>query len=93
MSSVETIRGILLEKLAATQVDITDESAQHAGHRQAPAPGEATHLYVRIVSPLFAGKTLLERHRLVHEAVGASFEDGLHALRLRTLAPGEPGAP
>lgn len=89
MNSVESIRKLLLERLSATQVEIVDESAAHAGHRQAPAPGEATHLSIRIVSPLFTGRSLLDRHRLVHEALGGSFESGLHALRLKTLDPGE----
>lgn len=89
MNSVERIRDLLSERLSATQVEIVDESAAHAGHRQAPAPGEATHLSIRIVSPLFTGKSLLDRHRLVHEALGESFEGGLHALRLKTLDPSE----
>lgn len=92
MTSVERIRQMLLDRLSATQVEITDESAAHAGHRQAPAPGQATHVSVRIVSPLFAGQTLVERHRLVYGVLRTALEDDLHALRLKTLAPGESGA-
>ncbi|MCG3177110.1 MAG: hypothetical protein MOGMAGMI_02077 [Candidatus Omnitrophica bacterium] len=89
-NSVEWVRSVLTERLSAVSVEVVDESAAHAGHREAPRPGEVSHLSVTVVSPLFTGRTLLERHRLVQEALGEAFAAGLHALRLRTLAPGEP---
>jgi BolA protein len=40
-----------------------------------------------IVSAAFEGRTLLEQHRLVNDAVADLFSEKIHALALRTVAP------
>jgi BolA protein len=47
---------------------------------------------VRIVSARFAGRSRVQRHRSVYEALRAELGGEIHALALETLAPGEPGA-
>jgi stress-induced morphogen len=54
--------------------------------------GDADHYEMVVVSAAFAGKTTLERHRLVYAALKDVLGGALHALALKTLAPGEPGA-
>lgn len=74
---------LLEERLRATlapeQLEIVDDSAAHAGHAGAREGG---HFTVRIVSTAFAGKTLIQRHRLVHAAVADLMRRDIHALSI-----------
>ncbi|ABA59228.1 BolA family protein [Nitrosococcus oceani] len=47
------------------------------------------HFEALVVYEGFRGKSLLERHRMVYEALGDSFKSTLHALAIRTQLPGE----
>ncbi|WP_439598420.1 BolA family protein [Falsiroseomonas sp.] len=76
------------QAFAPAEVEVRDDSAQHAGHAGA-RPGGETHYSVRVVSPAFAGQSRVARSRAAHEAVAAEFETGLHALSLRLLTPEE----
>ncbi len=71
-----------------TRLDVINESHLHAGHRTSPGTGES-HFRVLIVSPLFAGKSRLQRHRLVNEALAAELKGKVHALALELRAPDE----
>jgi BolA family transcriptional regulator, general stress-responsive regulator len=82
------IESILRERFAPERLDIRDDSARHAGHAGAAAGGG--HFDVLIVSAAFEGRTLLDRHRMVNEALQEMIGREIHALGLRTLAPGEP---
>ena len=45
--------------------------------------GTMDHLKVVVVSAVFAGKNLLDRHRLIYQALDAPMKDGrIHALEL-----------
>jgi BolA protein len=44
---------------------------------------------VLVVSPAFAGKSRLARHRLVNEVLAAELKGKIHALALDLYAPGE----
>ena len=68
-------------------LDVVDESAKHRGH--AGAAGGAGHFRVRLVSDRFRGRTRLERHRLVHEALAAELGPEIHALALELASPDE----
>ncbi|TVR07199.1 MAG: BolA family transcriptional regulator [Salinarimonadaceae bacterium] len=78
----------LREALSPDSLAVTDESHLHAGHAGSRDGGE-THYRVEIVSPVFVGKSRIERHRLVNEALPLAFARGLHALAIRARAPGE----
>ncbi|MBW8064935.1 MAG: BolA family transcriptional regulator [Nitrospira sp.] len=46
--------------------------------------GTMDHLSVRVVSDLFKDKSLLDRHRLVYQALDAPMKDGrIHALEIK----------
>lgn len=45
---------------------------------------DGQHFDARIVSPSFAGRTLIQQHRMVYDTLGNSFEGALHALSLKT---------
>jgi BolA protein len=63
----ELIRERLMKAFAPEVIEIIDDSHKHAGHASAKGGG---HFAVRIVSPAFAGKSLVQRHRMVYEAMG-----------------------
>lgn len=75
----------LRERLAPSQLQVEDESHQHAGHAGANGTGFGTHFRVRIASPQFAGKTRVQRHRLVYDALREFIDQGLHALAIETF--------
>jgi BolA protein len=88
-TSVErTIREKLTQALQPVHLEVINESHLHAGHRSTPGTGES-HFRVLIVSPLFAGKSRLARHRLVNETLAAELKGKVHALALVAQAPGE----
>jgi BolA protein len=74
------IEALLQERLSPTFVQIEDNSAEHAGHASA---GGAGHFTVHIAAPAFAGKTLIQQHRLVYEALAPLMESEIHALSIR----------
>jgi len=74
--------------LSPDHLEIIDESARHAGHAGANPAGES-HFHVIVVSPAFAGKSLVQRHRMVNEALGDLLGERVHALRVTARAPGE----
>ena len=88
MTVEATIRQKLVHALSPTELDVINESHLHAGHRGSPGTGES-HFRVRIVSPLFAGKSRLQRHRLVNEALAAELNGKVHALAIEARAPTE----
>ena len=67
---------------------VVDESHLHAGHAGS-RPGGETHFRVFIVSAAFAGKTRVERHRVVNEALAEELAGQVHALAVHPSAPGE----
>jgi len=88
MSVEESIREKLARAFVPTRLEVINESHLHAGHLGSPGTGES-HFRVLIVAPLFAGKSRLERHRLVNATLAAELAGKVHALALRTYAPGE----
>ena len=87
MTTPERIEQTLRQALSATEVQVEDESALHAGHAGAASGGG--HYRVTVVSPLFEGKNLVQRHRLVYGALAEEMEQAIHALALTTLVPSQ----
>ncbi|MGO4684397.1 BolA family protein [Hyphomicrobium sp. 2TAF46] len=88
MSVTGRVREKLMIALRPTRLDVINESELHAGHRNSPGTGES-HFRILVVSDAFAGKSRLERHRLVNDLLKDELAGGIHALALSTLAPGE----
>jgi stress-induced morphogen len=49
--------------------------------------GDGDHYAAIIVSEAFRGKSRVEQHRMVYEALQGSMDGALHALALQTSAP------
>jgi BolA protein len=75
----------LREVLAPSLLVVLDESADHAGHVGANGTGFGTHFRVRISSVQFEGKSRIQRHRLVYDALQDFIDQGLHALAIETV--------
>ncbi|HEY8553818.1 MAG TPA: BolA family protein [Burkholderiales bacterium] len=85
MNVPAAVEARLREALQPETVTVTDESAEHAGHPGARHGGG--HYALTIVAAAFAGKPLLERHRLIYAALGDLMGREIHALRIEALAP------
>ena len=88
MSVKDRISHRLQQALDPVFLDVIDESHRHAGHAGAREGGE-THFKVEVVSKAFAGKSRLDRHRLVNGLLAEELHDRVHALAIVAKAPGE----
>lgn len=84
----DSIADKLRRSLAPTRLEIVDDSARHEGHA-GWRPGGETHFRVEVVSPAFAGKSRVERHRLVNAVLAEELSGPVHALQVKTLTPEE----
>ena len=79
------IRARLIASFAPTELEGIDESHKHKGH-----PGARDgrgHFRVKIVSPQFAGRKQIERHRMFFAALDSMLETDIHALSVQAAAP------
>ena len=88
MDKANQIREVLERSLSPLQIRILDESAHHAGHAGAREGGQS-HFRLEIVARQFEGLNRVARHRLIYQALGNAFSEGLHALQIIAKAPGE----
>lgn len=88
MSAEARMREKLMLGLEPSRLDIINESELHAGHRSSPGTGES-HFRILVVSNAFAGKSRVDRHRMVNEILADELKGRIHALALKTFAPGE----
>ena len=49
--------------------------------------GDGDHYSARVVSAAFAGKTRVQQHQLIYQALQGRMGNELHALQLQTSAP------
>ncbi|KAF9939564.1 hypothetical protein BGZ75_006170 [Mortierella antarctica] len=85
-----SIRTTLTELLKPEALEIINDSSKHAHHSaMRGVSSKETHFRVNVVSEAFAGKSTMQRHRLIYGALNKDFEAGLHALSLNTKTPAE----
>jgi BolA protein len=82
---VATIEKLLTEAFAPTDILVKDQSHLHAGH--AGAREGKGHFDVKIVSEYFAGRSRIDRHRMVYDALGSFMQSDVHALRINAVSP------
>jgi acid stress-induced BolA-like protein IbaG/YrbA len=51
--------------------------------------GDGQHFQAVVVSSAFAGKSRVQRHQLVYQALGDRMREEIHALSMQTLTPEE----
>lgn len=79
---VTRIRETLEARFKPAELEIIDESHLHAGH--AGARSGKGHFRVHISSADFAGKSLLEQHRMVYAALDEMMQTDIHALSVKS---------
>jgi BolA protein len=85
--TTDTIRRLLTEALKPESLEIIDNSAAHAGHAGARSGGG--HYYITLVAEAFEGKSLVQRHQLIYQALGDLMKQQIHALGINALSPSE----
>ena len=70
------------------EVELIDDSEKHRGHGGYNPAGES-HFSLMIETPDFAGKSRVERQRMVNKALGELVGNRVHALSIKAKAPGE----
>lgn len=88
MTAEARMRESLMVALEPIRLDVINELHLHAGHRSSPGTGES-HFRVLVVAPAFAGKSRIERHRMVNAALAEELKGRVHALAIKAYAPGE----
>ena len=84
-SEMETL---LSAALSPSCLQVINDSAKHRGHTGDDGSGES-HFTLVIESAAFAGKSRLQRQRMVNAALGDIPGQRVHALAIRATAPGE----
>lgn len=74
MTQIE-IQTLIQEAIPESLVEITDLA------------GDGDHYEVRVQASIFEGKTRIQQHRLVYEALGSRMGGILHALAIKTYTP------
>ena len=90
MSVRDQIIAKLTAALAPKQLEVIDNSAQHAAHMGHPGHGTGeTHFHVHVVSDAFDGVNRVARNRMIYDLLAAELAGGVHALSMATLTPSE----
>jgi BolA protein len=78
----------LRKAFSPSELEVTDDSAKHAGHAGS-RPGGETHFRLRITADVFDGKTRIERHRMIHNVLTEELAGRVHALAITALGNNE----
>jgi BolA family transcriptional regulator, general stress-responsive regulator len=73
----------LLAALQPERLRLVNESGMHSVPK-----GSESHWNLIVVSDVFSGKPLVQRHRVVYDALGELMKQ-IHALTMKTLTPDE----
>jgi BolA family transcriptional regulator, general stress-responsive regulator len=84
----DTITKKLKDAFTPESIDVVDESHLHQGHA-GHRPGGESHFRVYIVAAAFAGKSRIDRHRMINAILSDDLQGGIHALAIHAAAPGE----
>ncbi len=79
---------LLSAAFSPTRLEVINDSAKHRGHSGDDGSGES-HFTVVVESAEFAGKSRLQRQRMVNAALGDIPGQRVHALAIRAFAPNE----
>ena len=72
--------------LNSTTFILNNESELHKGHS---GNNGGSHFNIKIVSEEFSGKSRMERHRMIYEALGDLFPNAIHALSIKAITKEE----
>lgn len=75
----EDVRELLESELPDATVEV--------GHPR--GVDDEDHLAATVVSPVFEGKSLIDQHEVVYDALGEHMTQDIHAIELSTYTPEE----
>ena len=79
MISKEDLTDYVQQSLADATISVTDRT------------GTMDHFNIQVVSDMFKGKNLLDRHRMIYQALDEPMKDGrIHALEIQAKTTDEP---
>lgn len=73
----------LANTLAPEELQIVDESHLHVGHPG--SQGGGSHFHVKIKAQALQGKSRVQQHQLVYQALGELVGKEIHALRITVM--------
>ncbi len=88
MRVAETIENKLRDAFSPKHLDVEDQSHLHVGHAGAREGGQS-HFKIEIVADVFAGKSRLERQRMIYTILADELEGPVHALALSARSSAE----
>jgi stress-induced morphogen len=93
MQVEQKIKEKLEAAFAPDRLLIENDSHKHAHHTamKGVANTGETHFTVTIISSAFAGRSRIDRQRMVYAALAEELAGPIHALGLKVAAPGELG--
>lgn len=75
-----------LQQLSPSHLEVVNESSGHGGY----FPGKESHFKVIVVSEIFAGLRLVQRHQKIYAVAGDLLSPGkIHALAIHAFLPEE----
>ena len=77
MLSTQDVQKLVATGIPGAQVEVIDLT------------GTSDHFRIHVVASLFEGKSLIQRHKMVHAALGTHLTREIHAVDLRTKTPAE----
>jgi len=75
MMPIEEVRTLLEKNFPGDIVRLTDPR------------GDSKHFHCVVVSGKFSGKTPVQQHQMVYQALGEAMNEAIHALAIRTYTP------
>ena len=74
-------------ELAKIELRLREAFGEEASIKVEDLTGGGDHLRVVVISTKFVGKSRVEQHQLVYQALGAWMHKEIHALALHTESP------
>ena len=86
MNLEHEIKSRLTKTMKIDHLAILDDTGRHQKHQHYDGGG---HFQIIIVSIAFESVSLLDRHKLVYQALDGMIKSKIHALGLKTIATSE----
>jgi len=86
MNLLHEIKSRLKKTMVIDHLTIMDDTGKHLRHQHYDG---GRHFKINIVSSAFEGLSLLDRHKLVYQALDGMIKNEIHALGLKTIATSE----
>jgi stress-induced morphogen len=75
----DTVAGLIAAAIPDAEVEVSTPRD----------PDDDDHYAAVVVSPVFEGESLVDRHQRVHDAIDDELTDSIHAIEIETYTPAE----